>query len=254
MKDPAILALIFKALPGVYVRFDDPASMQFDTPSLRATLDRGELRLEFRQPVPIEVDALELATPLLRSWEIRSGLDRGRPAIQFEYLRPEYIDLAPDTLGPDKPIPVSRSETVAFESVLHHVATEYPEPPLDFVVDPDVEVLWQRYQMYKSGNEPLLTMAYFCFTVLTSLEGGRREIAGKLQIDESVLRKLSELTSIRGSRLTARKVSAQSTDQPLTRREEEWLDAAVRMLIRRLGELRAFAPIRPLGMTDLPVL
>ncbi|MFN2397905.1 MAG: hypothetical protein ABR543_04575 [Gemmatimonadaceae bacterium] len=255
MKEPAVSVLIFKALPGPYVRFQDPPSLQFETDLVRASLGNGQLALRLKTPITSETDAVAAVAPLLQAWEIRSGLRAGRPEIQFEFQRAEYIDLDPDGPGPHKKIAVSRTLAVAVDSVLERVSTEYPEPPLDFAVDPDVEALWQRYQDYKSRNEPLLAMAYFCHTVFVALGGGNKRAAAKsFQVDQSVLRQLSELTSIRGTKLTARKVDSQFTGRPLTMREEEWVDAAVRLMIRRLGEARAGQFLRPLKMPDLPNL
>lgn len=38
---------------------------------------------------------------------------------------------------------------------------KYPDPPKLFILTPDVETLWHRYEGYLQGKEPLSSMAYF---------------------------------------------------------------------------------------------
>lgn len=79
----------------------------------------------------------------------------------------------------------------------------------------------------------------------------RKIVARKFAIEESVLKKLSELSSTRGDLSDARKGSA-SSGVPLTQEERRWLDAAVWAIIRRVGARAAGTTLPQLRMNDLP--
>jgi hypothetical protein len=66
---------------------------------------------------------------------------------------------------------------------------------------------------------------------------------GQLNIAGTVLRKFSELSTLSDDPVTGRKVSAGA--RPLTDAETAWLQAAVRMLLKRVMECEA-------GVTGLP--
>ncbi len=113
--------------------------------------------------------------------------------------------------------------------------------------------------MYRDGKELLLSMAYFCLTVVEiigapGLKGRqRREVASKLfNIDVDVLNKLGALTSERGDRTTARK--ARPSPVPLSDREQAWIEAAIKMLVVRVGEYSSGQPLSQITMAHLPFL
>ncbi len=58
--------------------------------------------------------------------------------------------------------------------------------------------------MFLDGQEPLLSMANFCLTVLEWDAGGRPAAASKYNVNLEVLRKLGYLVSERGDVSTAR--------------------------------------------------
>lgn len=140
---------------------------------------------------------------------------------------------------------------------------EYPKPPKIFRVSPDVETLWQRYQMYLDGKDQLQAMAYFCLTLFELLAGGlpphrhvksnrRRKASNMFSIEYDVLDQLGELTSAKGDRFTARK--AQSTPIPLSEKERVWIESAIKQLIRRIGEHSSGQTLPVIKMVDLPPL
>ncbi len=111
---------------------------------------------------------------------------------------------------------------------------------MGFHLTPDAENILLRFRGYQDGREPLLSMAYFCLTVVESAAGGcnrRSNAATTFGIEEHVLRKLGEVTSNRGDRASARK--AHSSAGLLTHREREWIEAAVKQLSASCAILRA---------------
>ena len=96
-------------------------------------------------------------------------------------------------------------------------------------------------------------MAYFCLTVLKANAGGLPEAAAKYNIGERVLRKLGELTSVRGDPRTARKMPTPATP-PLSGAEDAWIQETIKQLIWRVGDQRSPANLPPVTMADLPRL
>jgi hypothetical protein len=139
---------------------------------------------------------------------------------------------------------------------IHVTTTRYPDPPGNFVLSPEVETMWVRFLGYHAGREPLASMGYFCLTVVGESAGGRRLASRQYSIAEDVLRKLGELTSTVGSEKTARKLPPPSRRRVHTGQEIAWIEAAVKALIRRMGEYasdrtRAWPRVT---MTQLPQL
>ncbi len=113
--------------------------------------------------------------------------------------------------------------------------------------------------MYIKGKEPLLSMAYFCFTHLLNLaerdkgKGKRKEKASeKFYIEDDVLNKLGCLSSARGDKTTARKSIENSI--PLTAIEEKWVKDCIKLIIRRVGEININPKPNVIKMSDLPQL
>ncbi len=84
----------------------------------------------------------------------------------------------------------------------------------------------------KNGREPLASMAYFCLTLLENRYGGRTAASKALVVDEAVLGKLGNLSTNRGDVSTARKITGDLT--PFGAADTQWLEAAIRALIRRV--------------------
>src|ERR671922_152376 len=118
---------------------------------------------------------------------------------------------------------------------------------------PDLHVNSVRYKRSLDGREPLQGMAHYCLTFVEKkarTKKKQREKAAKLyHIDLPVVNKMGELTSTRGDANSARKAGA---SQPLTGPEHAWLEAAVKMLIWRLGDTRSSAALPKITMADLP--
>jgi hypothetical protein len=66
--------------------------------------------------------------------------------------------------------------------------------------------------------------------------------------------KMGELTSKHGDASTARKYGAIVSGRPLTGPEIHWLEEAVKVVIRRLGEFNSIRTLSTIELTDLPAL
>lgn len=198
-----------------------------------------------------------MVEPVLRAWEVDADLRRGdRGGFRLKFDGANIIDRSPAPLGTVRAhfLATLGEVTLSGRASFHVTRARYPEPPGPFRLTPDAESLWLRYRGYLDGREPLLSMAYFCLTVLEIMAGDRQAAARTYRIKKDVLDKMGELASHRGDRATARKVTR--TMQPLTSPEAAWLEAAVKALIWRLGDSRDTSTLRwiTLADPDLPPL
>jgi hypothetical protein len=109
--------------------------------------------------------------------------------------------------------------------------------------------------MYLDRKEPICAMSYFCLTVIERKFGGRSQASHALLIDQKILSKLGELSSVKGDKSTARKaVHGKSEFSPLSDSEQRWIETAVKLLIRRIGEYSQSHELQKIEMRDLPPL
>ncbi len=186
-------------------------------------------------------------------WKIRTGLSCDREEVNFRFVSAEIIDLDPNSPAGEKYFYVSASFQTLRRVV--KIKEEYPLPPKDLRITPDVRSMWERYSQYVEGKDTLGSMAYFCLTVLEHRWPGkdRAYICKELNIGSKVLSKLGYLSSEVGDMSSARKRRAKEY-RSYTQSEIEWLKAVVRVIIERLGEYecKPNKPLRKITMADLP--
>jgi hypothetical protein len=256
MRDPHVVSLRYRLEPSKNVTFDNPQPVQSEPDECRLRLENGVLTLEMKEHFASADDAKEVVEEFLRAWEIDVALRFGSPEIHFIFEDAEVIDRDPPLPGSSKTLHASAISAAAVIGSLTVRVTrrEYPEPPTLFRVSRDVETLWQRYQGYVDGREPLPSMAFFCLSVIEANARGRTQAARKYGIHEDILKRLGELTSARGDEKTARKFAGYSTHSPLTQVEIAWVESAVKAIIRRLGEYSSTTSLPEIHMCNLPNL
>lgn len=255
MRDPHVVSLKYKLETVPTVTFNNSPVVREETDEFRLSLENGEVTVELKEHFPSIDAARTVIDSFLRAWELDVALQFGREEIKFIFVDAEVVDRDPPPPGSPQRLEVANIGSVtAFGEVTVSVhRSKYPLPPKDFRASADVEALWYRYDMYLQGREPLLDMGYFCFTWLTVPVGGIDSAVNIYRIHRDVLRKLSELTSTRGDEKTARKRD-RGGNVPLTNSEKLWIEATVKAIIRRVGEISANPLVGVLTMNDLPAL
>lgn len=230
---------------------DDAAPVERDAPGFWVRLAGHKLTATMRDHFASEDDARAVVETYLRAWVAQGALAAGRVEFEFQFDRSDVIDREPQPGTID--VGFIASQTSVFDVRLHVTRARYPAPPDGFAFDPDSEALFTRWRGYIEGREPLESMAYFCLTVLR-LHDRSEGAAKRFGIAETVLRKLSHLSSETGDLATARKITPRLRTR--TAAEQVWLEAAVKAVVRRAGEVAA-APAAPppqITMADLPPL
>jgi hypothetical protein len=264
LNDPHVATLRYRLKTDASLTFDSPAPREDDTPAFALRLADGLLTCDMKAHFPSVAAAKAAVDPFIQAWELDTALREGKRAIWFAYQDAVVIDRKPTPPGSRFILATGGTLQVTGGMASFLVTRrEYPAPPERFVASPDVETLWHRYEGYQQGHEPLLTMAYFCLSFLewrTSQQPGRGEVraraASLYAIERKVLENLGEFTTTLGDSRTARKVERKSRHRAPTAQEVAWIEAVIKMIIRRVGEYAAdsTAPWPTLSMRDLPPL
>jgi hypothetical protein len=234
--------LLYRLRTSESVKFDQAVPVTRETPWFRMRLADGALTVEMKEHYTNEAGARACVDPDLKAWELDVGLRLRPKAIAFEFDKAEIIDRNPP--GPGEPhILEASAGSFLFtggSATFSVTYRQYPVPPSNLKVTPDVESLWFRYKMHIDGKEPLLSMAYFCLSLLEGTtgqkHGARETVCQMCRIDRAVRDKLGDLVSERGGPLEARKLDSGATRTPLNASEKQWILEVIRALIRRKAE------------------
>jgi hypothetical protein len=252
VRDPHVESLTYRLQVGETSQYVDPPRLEGATDEFSYVLENGVLVLHMKKHHASAAEAKAAAAGFLFVWELDAALRLGRPDIRFAYEDAQLIDRIPPPPGAVE-IHMAAAAAIAFvgEVTFRVINSAYPKPPRGMKFTPDLETLWRRYEGYQARREPLSTMAYFCLTVLETSAGGRAEAARQYSIDPKVLGKIGDLTANRGDGATARKMQLNLV--PYTPAEIGWVEEAIRIIIRRVGEIGG-AACQTITMKDLPDL
>ena len=265
MKEPHVESLVYRAESAEDIIYHDPPPVEVDMGKWEGRLETGLLTCRMKTHYASVSEARTEIESYLRAWEVNANLKHGKGSIRFVYQDAKVVDLAPQQSG--------RGVVICGKAAVMSIGTmaasvqigrkNYPLPPKDFIVSPDVETIWGRYEGYLDGKESLQNMAYFCLTMVERVYGGQRKkgenarkaAARTIRVDSGVLEVLGELASERGDETTARKFLRQPS--PLTGAERTWLQSIVKELICRIGEYggcRDSSALAQITMANLPRL
>jgi hypothetical protein len=239
MNYPHVAGLRYRFIPEEWARFFDPAPVERHTPSFYLRLDGDLVTVWMKEHHCAGDSARKKVEDYLRRWEVLSALQHnGRRLMHFECKRVEVLDLE-DPFSCKRTSPLEVSFEARWAYMRSH--DQYPALPDDFDFTADVEVMWTLYDRYIEGRERLLTMAYTCLTWLQyRVAGNNEKVAQEYNVNQEVLDHLGKLSSTLGAGAEARKKKrSESQGRDPTPKERLWLEATVRILIKRAGEYAA---------------
>jgi len=234
MRDPHVEALYYRLETGQQLAFSGPSPVERDADTFSLRLSDGQLVVRMKNHYATDTAARLAVEPYLRSWEIATALRHGPGAMKFVFERADVIDRDPPPPGAGVVLtPVTATITVGVmaPTVLRTVS-QYPDPPDSFEASPDVVDMWERYQGYCAGEEPLPSMAKYVLTRFQQTEA-------RHTVSEKVVSKLGYLHTKVGTPRTLRKREADQEVRPHTPTEIAWMEDVVRAIIRRVGEWAA---------------
>jgi hypothetical protein len=264
MNDPHVVALYYKVLIHPGVDFAEAPPLLQSEPEFDVLLKVDGAKFTMRRHFATEQDALEVVRQYVGDWNIWTGLELLPISFSLEYSHSETVDLSP-TPGVLHATNLTIGSPETGWPALTVLRNRFPSPPTNFHASPDVNAMYSQYRAHKEGGIPLAHTAYFLMTVLEQgieppnqskpYKPPKKRIAAaeKFVINLEVLQKIGELTTTRGGQ-RARKVEGLHSE--LTLKEMVWLEEAMKMMIRRAGEVAANpnGPHQQITMDHLPRL
>ena len=250
MTDPHVSSLryVIKCEDGY--AFDNPPMVLVSMPQFDGVLENGIFTATLMQHYGNVPEARTAVDAYLRSWEIKAGVSRAAEIFRFFFQSANVVDRAPPVPGSLHAAAICEVVCAADLCTTSLTMAVYPPPPIDFIANELVEMLWYRYSLYLNRREPIFGMAYFCYTCIKKTCSKDNNTAMKFKVSQVVLRKLSELSTKLGDKTNARKLTS---DLRLpTQNEINWLGETVRSLIQQIGMVSAGVQPSELTMANLP--
>ena len=243
MNDPHVEALVYRIRHKESVDYSETVALDFATSDFDVRVADGVARFTMAEHFSTAEAARAVVDPFVQDWEFEACLRYEPDRFELEYDFAAIVDRKPTPWVIEVAARPVRFEFSIPEARVTVEPGAYPSRPCGIDSNaPDVQVLLERYKRYRAGGEHRTSFSYFCLTALEqspSSRGkpsGRRQAAEWLGVDFEVLQRIGELSSTKGGHI-ARKYEGR--DQPLAADEERFLDAALRLLIRRLAERAA---------------
>ena len=260
MNDSHVMALIYSIEHRDSVDYEEAGVFVREEQAFRLEVKDKKVRFELKEHYAEELDARKSIEEYIRMWEFGACLDNGPDSFKLRFDEAEIKDR--------NPTPGEVSLRVSFRAGIPKVSASvtrglpnYPSPPSGLAINPDVQTMYDRYMNYHRGHESLLSMAYFCLTLLEDTAKrhytggqniGKRVAASRYyQIEKKILEEIGNLTSNKGGRSEARK--NQGIDQDLTSKERLFLNQVIREIVRRAAE-KTYNPtveLRKISLSDL---
>ena len=258
MNDPHVVALRYKVEHASSIDYSSAAPLVVHEDGFDVRVEDRRVRFSMKAHFATERDARDAVDDYICSWELDAALAKGPNAFKLRFDRAEIEDRNPTPSTKDVDVRVGPVRTGIPRVRIRAIVSShtYPKPPSTGLKrSPDVESMFYRYVGYREGREPLTTMAYFCLTVLLASTRERRGqlkvAAERYRICQPVLKRLTDLSSTKGG-VGARK--AKGVHQDLTQQESQFLEEAVKTIIRRVAEVAHHpeARLEQITMRDLP--
>ena len=239
MNDPHVVALNYRIEHHSSVDYDEANPLDRSEETFEIHVERSNVRFAMKRHYATTSEALEAIEGYIHAWEHLAALQYGPNEFKLVFDGAEIEDRDP-TPGVVY-VPVHDRISVSEQDAVHLSRGEYPRPPstrMEF--SRDVKLMFDRYVAYRSRLGYLADMTNFCLTILENsvqANKNRRKAAAKhYNIEYRVLSQIGRLCSQKGG-AEARK--AQGIDQDLSGQERQFLEEAVKAIIRRAAEVAA---------------
>jgi hypothetical protein len=212
MNDPHVEALHYSVRHAEDVDYEKAAPCRHYTAgfTVRIEADRAEVTMKTHHAT-VETARAEVE-PFLRAWELTAALQLRPGEFEFAYDRAAIIDRNPT---PGSTVAIIAEMGLAIDSVRAHVGrSKYPDPPpVGLERDATVEMMFDRFRLYRTGRTTLGDAANYCLTVLEYAAVGRKRAAQRYNIAMTILNTLGGLAGEKGGE-EARK--ARGASKPFT--------------------------------------
>jgi len=207
--------------------FSNPQPVERYTDAFYVCLEDGIAKVWMKEHHATVESARQRVEEYLYLWEVSAALQYGgSPDVHFVFIRavgqPQEEARG---VGEDRRQAQGvtggggRAKAMAGGAMAVSIQAEYPDPPDEFLMTIDVEVLWTLYNLYRTNRYPLLPMVYAFVSYLQAIAGGRRRAEQRFCVSSNVLGKLRTLSTNLGVGAEARKSHSGSERRPPTNQE-----------------------------------
>ncbi|MCY4005714.1 MAG: hypothetical protein OXE84_02640 [Rhodobacteraceae bacterium] len=242
MNDPHVVSLEYRIVHDPkHIEWSEAKDVVFAEDDFTVEIKNQRVFFRFTAHYTSEDEAQSAVRSYVQNWEFQVGLQCGPGAFNLRFVRSEMIDRNP----PEGGQLVGFSGTLEIDSAINLILrpSEFPKPAATGRIKrtPDVNNMYHRYLGYRAGQEPLPSMAYFCFTVLESMAGRARKrterrqaAAEKFSVAVDVLNRVGDLSSEAGGPAARKQVGI---NQPYSPDDETFLRTAIQHMIFRAAEV-----------------
>jgi hypothetical protein len=248
MNDPHVQSLHYKIGHSSEVDFTNAARRDHAESGFSVRIENSEATILMIDHYASERDARAAVEPFLRTWELSAALAAPLDQFQFFFASSQLVDRRPNTADRVLFAEAGMHAVTGMQASTLQLKALYPKPPRDLGWDPEIGYMLDRFKHFHKGACSLNDATNFCLTVLEFVGGGpskpprgrgsggrRGKAANHFQIDVAVLNRIGELAATKGG-TTARK--REGATKPLTLKETEWLEKALKVVIRRAAEIK----------------
>jgi hypothetical protein len=252
MAGPRIVALIYW--------LDMPDGVTFRAESIRDVHLDGfvsdfshEYKFKAIEPFNSAKEARDHLEPQLDSWRQWTTLMGNGDLLAFRYQRAEREPWPADSDEIRAEIEVATTLSICGSTPYLERTVDFPELPPPFRVDGGVELGVELLSGIALSPRHALHSAFSYLTFLEVEHGNRRGVARALNIHMDVLNDIGRLTSEGGERSEARKFEIRVRDRiELSDARRQWLERALRELVKRQGQFAAGAVPAEVFATRMP--
>jgi hypothetical protein len=252
MNDPHVETLYYRVKHAEGVDYENARRLEYENERFKMSIEKGSAQITMKIHHASLEHARATVEPFLRAWELVAALEYRLGDFELVYERADVIDRNPRpstyTLHAESGGIVITMGTVN----LRVSRSKYPDPPNGIACDADVDLLFHCYSQYRTGKRTLADAAYFCLTVLER-HNGRQGATSRYMIAKPILNTLGQLAGEKGGMEARKAIGAQTA---FTSAEQQWLEEAMKRIIRRAAEV-AHDPLvcRPqITIADMPRL
>src|SRR5437773_5847513 len=144
MNDPHVVALIYRLKHAESVNYDKAPALEHETDTFVVRISQREARFEMKEHFASDESARQAVQPFIRAWELSASLERGSAEFELVFQSAEIEDRKPQpgaVLNASSGTVVTAGQTVS----LVVSRTRFPDPPVGFTVNADVEAMLARY-------------------------------------------------------------------------------------------------------------
>ncbi len=236
MNNPHVEALIYRVVHSETIEYQ--GTREIERCEFRVEIEDDQASFYMKEHFANVQDARAAIQPFIEQWEFEETLKSGPGTFSLWFDHPKMIDRDPTPGIISISFHVSSGSPEVRMSVT--VCKPYPQPPSDVpmdIRDPDVQTIFNRFQGYRQGHEPLPSMAYFCCEVFTKrLSNGIKDAADRHKISRNLIDKVNNLSANKGGD-QARHASAIA--DLLTPCETQFLEKAVVAIVIRAAKVAA---------------